>query len=1599
MVILDSADSAEEVIPFVKFNWYASEEDFDEEGNLTIDISSGRLRHRWVPANRVSAKLFLREHPDAEGLRSRGELFLVEIYSEDVEDVTDKYEDKLIEGLSGLIVKTPIRMTIPKRKLRSDPKPHYTVSRDLVNKAPAIDIDSIQVGIMTPTEIREMSAVEVMTHEAFIKDSGGADVPVIDGIHDLHMGSMDKEVECLTCGKPYDEMNASNSCPGHFGRLELEIPIPKLMYLGIQKNDGKLTDPLLFTLNHCCHSCSNLLLPNDLQMEIVGKIEQQFAIGGRNVKAYQNIRTILKQQFDKYWKSGVRKECPHCGDYSPKVDFKHTPKAEFYIKEPDARYLPELGELVKKLEFETVHSILENIPLHQCKFFGFDPDNARPQNMFWTVVPIAPNTIRPQAYIPGKDLALNDLTMLYQDVIFANNNLRQARSRGLAETTIVRQRSNLYLGLCRIYDNRLQRIGSGGTATVKSYQGGEKQESYKGIINRLEGKRGRFRSNLQAKYVEEVGYSTIGPNGDLAIDEVGVPIEMCMRVGIEEKVTKDNIGDLQDAIINGPYVYPGALSVCLDGNTYNQAGDNWKELAKSSKEGREWVAKGLQYGSIVKRHAIQGDIGLFNRAPSLHRQSVMAVRVVPLPHKNLSFNATICDPFNADYDGDAMKLHFVQTEEAREEAKQRMLITKNLIHARYGKLAIANDQDQVSGIYLLSHTNKRRKGEWNPVTGLGYTDEGIPYMSAASVRNALGYVYSQNRKTGDNRKIESYPSEIHYAPDGTECYTGRALFSHLFTVLDCEYVSAEFQGNTPQVDEEGNIIREGDELDEEGIIIKKVDEEGNIIREGGKPVKEIVRFEKGKLIKGTLEKNAFGAGGGSIAPAFIYHEGYEKGLEKLTEFIEMSTRLGLAAHRLVGFTMGVADVQGGPEARAVIDQQYEEAAQKIKAVQDAFNNGSLIKFADNHDEQIFSDMDPVAFMEEKIYNITEAFEKAILEPIQDFQGSGNPMQISVRSKARGKDSNVQQMGGSYGLVMVGGERIKYGVNSNRVMPHYPMGDTHPKYTGFVKNGYSSGMNPTEYWLTSSGGRRSAVESGMGNISKSGYLERKMIKGIESYVVDSERRVVNLRTNRIVSPVVGEDGLKPFHIRGDDDDRTNGKGHILTLQPLYFDFECKHGVYLADNCEECRKGSDVGYFEEQVLSLSSKDRIKPSTRTTSAIISKIGVRELTKPNVRKLANRYTEFYRDSLCDPGEAIGATAGGCMGEPATQAALRTFHFAGKVSFQGSIDRLIQILESPLKKSTPSDPLRNEQTIFRLKKGVTLEEAENLRDSIRTVLGHRVIDLVEYDLEGSTMLIKLNWDKVALYRINKDYMFKRFSKVIENYGGEVIQTSLDVGQSILVNLNLSQITNAWFLEGLEPIKKLDAKVFLFIKEQLMQTTINGYGSTEFALYLHAPDDKKFQKDRSGTQNRFCIDARICQNGLLNTFKKHLSHIIDFEYTETSNIGWIYKEYGLEAALQTMFDEIDFQMNGSGGIGEYDIRYISTICDILGEQGVLSQLGYNGLMAYANPSMLGGASSERIKPQFTASSIMGQLDPLSGVAESVAAGKTLRVGNYIPNDP
>jgi DNA-directed RNA polymerase beta' subunit len=114
------------------------------------------------------------------------------------------------------------------------------------------------------------------------------------------------------------------------------------------------------------------------------------------------------------------------------------------------------------------------------------------------------------------------------------------------------------------------------------------------------------------------------------------------------------------------------------------------------------LAANLKIGSVVERHLIDGDIVLFNRQPSLHKLSIMAHRVKALPWRTFRFNECVCNPYNADFDGDEMNLHVPQTEEARAEALELMGVKSNICTPRNGEPLIAAIQVCERFLPLLS---------------------------------------------------------------------------------------------------------------------------------------------------------------------------------------------------------------------------------------------------------------------------------------------------------------------------------------------------------------------------------------------------------------------------------------------------------------------------------------------------------------------------------------------------------------------------------------------------------------------------------------------------------------------------------------------------------------------------------------------------------------------------------------------------------------------------------------------------------------------------------------------------------------------------------
>ncbi|MAK40412.1 MAG: DNA-directed RNA polymerase subunit A' [Euryarchaeota archaeon] len=108
-------------------------------------------------------------------------------------------------------------------------------------------------------------------------------------------------------------------------------------------------------------------------------------------------------------------------------------------------------------------------------------------------------------------------------------------------------------------------------------------------------------------------------------------------------------------------------------------------------------------GVVVERHLIDSDVAIFNRQPSLHRMSMLVHEIRVMPGKTFRFNLADCTPYNADFDGDEMNLHVIQSEEARAEARILMRVQEHIISPRYGGSVIGGIHDHISGAYLLTH--------------------------------------------------------------------------------------------------------------------------------------------------------------------------------------------------------------------------------------------------------------------------------------------------------------------------------------------------------------------------------------------------------------------------------------------------------------------------------------------------------------------------------------------------------------------------------------------------------------------------------------------------------------------------------------------------------------------------------------------------------------------------------------------------------------------------------------------------------------------------------------------------------------------------------
>lgn len=559
---------------------------------------------------------------------------------------------------------------------------------------------------------------------ADINDNTGK--PITGGVNDRRLGVTENKYECGTCGE------TALKCPGHFGHTKFIDPVFHIGFLLLYLKN---------ILSCICIRCNKLL---------VHKNEDKIAKLLKNTHGKQRfieIRNICKSI------THCQKENYGCGTPAHKITIDKRSANIYLLAEPikrntdqDTKNNQEPGEKKKStylvLKPQMCYDILRSVSDEDCIILGFDPKKSRPEDMIICNFPIPPMQVRPSVRVEILSSSTRDDGLTHQllGIVKTNENLKNTKGDG-SLSKIANNNDDftlLQLHVVTFYANDILGL-------PKSQQ--KNKAITKSLTERLKGKEGRIRGNLMGKRVDMSGRTVITSDPNVALNGVGIPLQIAKNLTYPEIVTKHNIDYLTQLVKNGPHSYPGAnfiISTIID--------DMGNENRRNFKLENTRNPRPLKIGDIVERHLVNGDIVLFNRQPSLHKLSMMGHIIHVLDDINFRtfrVNESVTDPYNADFDGDEMNIHVPQSIQTVSELRLITNVSKRFVSPATSKIAINVKQDTLMGSYLLCYDDIRVN--WKDAMNiLMTTSKGLDMEIPKNKILSGKYIYSQIINPGIN---------------------------------------------------------------------------------------------------------------------------------------------------------------------------------------------------------------------------------------------------------------------------------------------------------------------------------------------------------------------------------------------------------------------------------------------------------------------------------------------------------------------------------------------------------------------------------------------------------------------------------------------------------------------------------------------------------------------------------------------------------------------------------------------------------------------------------------------------------------------------------
>ena len=844
-----------------------------------------------------------------------------------------------------------------------------------------------------------------------------------------------------------------------------------------------------------------------------------------------------------------------------------------------------------------------------------------------------------------------------------------------------------------------------------------------------------------------------------------------------EPITPFNVVSLRQAVINGPDVHPGAtmiqdstgqmidlsrrsrqeriglskrllVNVDTDGApaiklkdadaSAEAAGGGGADGAAAKvtlgKTKAEAVAPSIVRGGTAKvvwRHLRDGDALLLNRQPTLHKPGIMAHRARVLHgEKVIRMHYANCNTYNADFDGDEMNVHMVQTELARAEAYEIASTEEQYIAPTNGKPLRGLIQDHVIMGVLLTKRDT--------------------FLEASVVMQLLQLAHMDLKPT---ERVAPLPIPAILKP--RPLWTGKQVISHLLRHLHPDATSLNMECATKTPASAWTAAPGRGKPDPEDAVV-------------------IVRH--GELLAGVLDKAAFGA-----TEFGLVHSVFEVlGPGATGQLLTQLGKLFTGYQQMHGFTCGIGDLLLTDEAdstRAELlrssDSEGLKGVRKFLGAAAPPDEAPRAELRAAIEHQILKGEASGAILDgtikEKLMPLASQLVAACLPSGQLIPFPKNNFAAMTSTGAKGSGVNFSQIS-----VMLGQQELE-----GRRVPLSPSGCTAPCFApyelgaragGYITDRFLTGVRPPEFYFHCMAGREGLVDTAV-KTSRSGYLQRCLIKHLEPLQVAYDYTVRSTTDGSVVQFVAGEDGLDPTRVSFlQKPDFYARNAHVLlrkwqpparaprsltaayAIEARAARISAEREALAAKKASAAARAADPlqkPLPEYKEIARGLPPRLSTAYPTALGAVSELYDETIDKhvpklnaefggaiaePGAKRRASgaasgtpsgRITEEewrvlmwrkYHAALHHPGEAVGLLAAQSVGEPSTQMTLNTFHLAGRgeANVTLGIPRMREIIMVASKK--PSTPLMTLQ-LAQSTVGVAAAEAERLASRLASQL------------------------------------------------------------------------------------------------------------------------------------------------------------------------------------------------------------------------------------------------------------------------------------------